>query len=220
MTQSTKKFYTTPVGTVQPYAYIQRPDTEYNDRGEYRIKLAIPSDKAQKVIDLIEKTHEANMEKVRAEAKKKGKRAPKECDMPFYEDDNGNVIFTFKMYGSFDDNGTRKELTLRVYDSAGKRIENVPNISGGSEGRVEFSLFAFASAAVGCGVKLQLSKFQLLKLVEYKAGGNDTFGGDDDELEGYEGGYVHQEKPRDEFGNGSEDFEGEPEEAPEDDEEF
>lgn len=210
---SDKKFYVTPVGVVQPYAYIQRPDTEFNDRGEYRIKLAVPSEQAQKLIDLITKTHETNMAKVKKEAAAKKKRPPKECDMPFYEDEEGNVIFTFKMYGSYDDNGTRKELSLRVYDAKGNRIKDVPNISGGSEGRVEFSLFAFASAAVGCGVKLQLSKFKLLKLVEYK-GGNDSFGGDDDA--DYEGGYVHQAAPKDEFGGDEGDYESDSDDEAED----
>lgn len=208
---SEKKFITTTIGTVQPYAYIQRPDTEYNDRGEYRIRLALPSTKAQKFIDMIVATHEANMEKQKDEAKKKGKRAPKECDLPFYENDKGEVIFTFKMYGSFEKEGKREELTLRVYDSQGKRIVDVPNISGGSMGRVEFSMFAFTSAAVGCGVKLQLAKFQLLKLVEYTGGGNDTFGSGNED-EDFEGGYVAKDKPRDEF-QAEEPEEEEPEDA-------
>jgi len=215
---SDKKFYTTPLGTVQPYAYIQRPDTQYNDRGEYRIKLAVPSDKAQGLINLIDKAHQENMAKLKANPKFKGKRI-KEGGMPFFEDDEGNVIFTFKMYGSFKDQSTgeHKELTLRVYDSQGKRIMDVPNISGGSTGKVEFSLFAYTpSGAVGASVKLQLSKFQLKDLVEYQAGGNDTFGGgDDDEMSG---GYIAQDKPKDEFAesNGYE----EEEETPEEDEDF
>lgn len=202
MAASTKKFITTPLGTVQPYAYIQRPDTEYNDRGEYRIKLAIPSDKAQKLIDQITAAHEANVESLK-NGRFKGKRL-KEGDMPFYEED-GEVIFTFKMYGSFKDkeSGEMKGLTLRVYDAAGKRIFDVPNISGGSVGKVEFSMFPYPpSGAVGASVKLQLSKFQLKTLVEYKAGGNDTFGEDDDDMAG---GYVAPTKPKDEFPSDDED---------------
>ncbi len=195
---STKKFFTTPLGTVQPYAYIQSPDTQFNDRGEYRIKLAIPTSKAQGLIKLIEDTHQENMANLKANPKFQGKRI-KEGDLPFFEDGEGNVIFTFKMYGSYKTpQGEHKVLNLGVYDSRGQRIQDVPNISGGSTGKVAFSLFAYApSGAVGASVKLQLSKFQLKDLVEYKAGGNDTFGDTDDEE--MLGGYVAQAKPKDAF---------------------
>lgn len=213
---SDKKFYTTPIGIVGAYPYIQRPDTQFNDRGEYRIKLAVPTNKAQRLINLITEAHEKNLEALKKNPKYKGKRI-KEGDMPFYEDDEGNVVFTFKMYASFKDRetGDMKDLTLRVYDSVGKRIEDVPAISGGSEGRVEFSLFPYPpSGAVGASVKLQLSKFQLLKLVEWTGGGNDTFGADEDDedMSQYaEGGYVAQSKPKDSFGSDEDEYQEEEE---------
>ncbi len=229
-----KKLYTTPVGTVGAYPYLQKPDTGNEQfpkpRGEWSCKLAIPSDKAQKVINLIEKASGANYKnylevgypKAVAEAKKAGKRPPKqleERDYPFYEDDEGNVVFTFKGHASWIDkaNGNeKKEITLRVYDSAGKRIENVPAINRNSEGRVEFSILPYQSAVAGVGVKLQLSKFQLLKLVEYSAGGNDTFGSDLDEE--YEGGYTAP--PADEFNAGSDAYDADADETPDADDDF
>ena len=218
---SDKKFITTPLGTVGAYPYIQRPDTEYNDRGEYRIKLAVPSGKAQRLIDLIVAAHEENVAKLKASPKYKDKRL-KEGDMPFFEDNEGNVVFTFKMYGSFKDRdtGEMKALTLRVYDSTGKRIEDVPAISGGSTGKVSFSLFAYApNGAVGASVKLQLSKFQLKDLVVYTGSGNDSFGNEDDEE--MAGGYVASEKPKDDFDEEEEGENSEEEEdAPEPDEDF
>lgn len=209
MAKSTKSFITTPLGVVGAYPYIQRPDTEYNDRGEYRIKLAVPSGKAQRLINLITAAHEENLEALKANPKFKGKRI-KEGDMPYFEDDEGNVVFTFKMYGSFKDGATGelKDLTLRVYDSQGKRIQDVPAISGGSTGKVEFSLFAYPpSGAVGASVKLQLSKFQLKDLVVYTGGANDSFG--DEEDDEMSGGYVAEDKPKDSFSDGEDDGEDE-----------
>lgn len=192
-----KKFITTKIGTVGAYPWIQKPDTKFNDRGEYRIKFILSAQKAAPIIAAIDEEHAKNMAKLKA--KFAGKRI-KEGDMPYFEDDNGNFVFTFKSYASYKDkdSGEMKTLTLRVYDSKGGRIMDVPAISEGSEGRVEFSMFAYApSGAVGASVKLQLCKFQLLKLVEWQ-GNNDTFGSDDDE-EDYEGGYVAVQKPKDEF---------------------
>lgn len=214
-----KKLYTTPVGVVGAYPYLQKPDMGNKDfpkpRGEWSCRLAIPSAQAQKMVDLISRASAANFKqyeevaypKAVAEAKKAGKRLPQkqsERDYPFYEDGEGNVVFIFKGHASWIDkaNGNeKKDITLRVYDSAGKRIASVPSISKGSEGRVEFSLLPYQSAVAGAGIKLQLSKFQLLKLVEYTGAGNDTFGDDDFEYEGE--GYVAPKA--DEFdGSGSE----------------
>lgn len=232
--QNTKKLYTTPVGAVGAYPYLARPDRGNEafpkPRGEWSCKLHVPSAKAQKMIDMLEKASEANWKKyleveypkMCAEAKAKGKRPPKkfsEFNTCWYEDDEGNVVFTFKGHASFTDKKTQevKDIVLRVYDAQGKRIETVPNINRNSEGRVEFSLVPYISAVAGVGIKLQLSKFQLLKLVEFSGGGNDTFGADMDE--DYEGGYVHQEKPKDEFG-GAEGYDEEPEEEMSEEDDF
>jgi len=198
-----KKMYVTPVGVVGQYPYLKTPDYGNDEfpkpRGEWSCKLHIPSDKAQKIINMLEKTLEAYYEKYcneifpkqQAEARAKGKKPPKKQemrDLPCYEDDKGNVVFQFKGHASYEKDGQMKDITLRVYDSQGKRIEDVPQISNGSEGRVEFSVVPYHSAVAGVGVKLQLSKFMLLQLKVWSGGDNDTFGHDMDE--DYEGGYV------------------------------
>lgn len=201
-----KKVYTTPVGVVGPYPYLQKPDKGNEQfpkpRGEWSCKLAIPAEKAQKLINMLEAASEANFKRYSevdfpkqvAEAKAKGKKQPRkftETNDFFYEDGEGNCVFTFKGHASWEDKkaGEVKPIDLRVYDSKGARIMQVPRINKDSEGRVEFSIIAYNSAVAGVGLKLQISKFQLLKLVEFSGGGNDTFGdGFDDEYEGE--GYV------------------------------
>ena len=205
-----KKTYTTPVGTVGPYPYLQRPDKGNADfpkpRGEWSCKLAIPEAKAQKLIDLLTAASESNFKRYEevgfpkqvAEARAKGKKPPKkftEYNDFFYEDGNGNCVFTFKSHASYEckKEGCMKDITLRVYDSKGARIMEVPKINNGSDGRVDFSIIQYDSAVAGVGIKLQMNKFQLLKLVEYSGGGNDTFGSDLDEE--YEGGFEADQMP-------------------------
>ena len=200
-----KKLYTTPIGEVGAYPYLQRPDkgnTEFpKPRGEWSCKLHIPANKAGKLVALLEAASEANFQryedvefpKMVAEAKTKGKRPPKPVAAPndfFYEDDKGNFVFTFKGHASYEckKEHIMKDIVLRVYDAKGSRIMDVPRINKTSEGRCEFSIVPYISAVAGVGIKLQLSKFQLLKLVEFSGAGNDTFGSDLEEE--YEGGYV------------------------------
>lgn len=199
-----KKTYTTPIGVVGAYPYLQKPDKGNENfpkpRGEWSCKLAIPEAKAAKLIALLTAASESNFKKYNevdypkqvAEAKAKGKKPPKkftEVNDFFYDDGEGNCVFTFKGHASWEDkkSGETKEITLRVYDSKGARIMDVPRINKESEGRVDFSIIQYNSAVAGVGIKLQLNKFQLFKLVEFSGAGNDTFGSELDEE--YEGGF-------------------------------
>lgn len=210
---TTKKFFMTPVGEVGSYPYIQKPDygTEKfpKPRGQYLIRLRVPSEKAQGLVDMLTKQADALYERYENEefpqklaaAKQAGKRPPKkldQCQLPFFETDGGHVEFTFKSHASYKDVKTNeiKPLTLRVYDSKGKRIFDVPAVNRGSEGRVEFSVTEFISEVAGVGVSLQLSKFQLLVLKEWS--GDDTFGGEDLSGEYGDSGFV-----ADQFGSGA-----------------
>ena len=114
--------------------------------------------------------------------------------MPYFDNGDGTVTFKFKGYASFIDKKTQesKPIVLKVVDAQGKRIDNVPAISGGSELKVRFSLFPYSwSQVAGASVKLQIDSVMLLKLVE--------FGGGDDEWaeQAEEGGYVESESQRD-----------------------
>lgn len=191
-----KAYHFTPVGVVGKFASLDKPDmgTEKypKPRGEWKVSLAIPSQKAQKLIDMIVKASERNYEQFinevypakLAAAKKAGKKPPKkleEAQYPFFEDDEGNVIFSFKSHATYTDRNTQevKKNDVRVYDAQGKRIFDVPRVNQGSDGRVEFSLLPYQSEVAGCGIKLQLNKFQLLRLQVWAGG--DSFGAEMDE---------------------------------------
>lgn len=194
-----KEVLTTPKGIAELYCAIQKPDYGNpekgfgNPRGEWKVNLTVPSKDAQPLIDKIVATHEANFRAIKAEFQKnppvaqRGKKVlePYEGDMPFFENDDGTVTFKIKGFASYLDKTTKesKALPLKVVDAKGKRIDNVPAISGGSELKVKFTLFPYSFTPVaGASVKLQIDSVMLITLKEFA--GDDNWG---DEAE--EGGY-------------------------------
>ncbi|KMT52431.1 MULTISPECIES: DUF2815 family protein [Pseudomonas] len=194
-----KEIFTTPKGFAEPYCSLQKPDYGNpekgfgNPRGLWKVDLTVPSRVAQPLIDKIVQAHEANYKKLLAEHEKnppvvpRGKKPllPYEGDMPFVDNGDGTVTFKIKGYASYIDKNTQenKAIPLKVVDSKGKRIDNVPAIAGGSELKVKFTLFPYGWTAVaGASVKLQIDSVMLLNLKEFD-GGNDWA----DDVE--EGGY-------------------------------
>ena len=189
-----KEYFFTPKGTVEPYCYIAKPDfgqgSFATERGKYKINLTVPSAQAQPLIDKIVSLYESDYAKRLAEYKKnppvvpKGKKPPKapyQGDLPFIENDDGTVTFRFSSYSSYEKEGEVIPLVLKVVDAKGKPIKKVPNISGGSEGKVRFSMLAYGwSNVAGASVKLQLDSFMLTKLVEFSGGEADWGGQEED----------------------------------------
>lgn len=189
-----KEFLFTPKGIAEPYCSIQKPDYGNpekgfgNPRGEYKVNITCSSAEAQPIIDKIVKAHEANYAALVKQFEKdepalraklqKGKKLlePYEGDMPFFENDDGTVTFKIKGYASYLDNKTQesKAIVLKVVDAKGKRIENVPAISGGSELKVRFSLFPYGwSNVAGASVKLQIDSVMLITLKEFNSDDGD-----------------------------------------------
>ncbi|WP_085589323.1 DUF2815 family protein [Pseudomonas sp. B14(2017)] len=194
----------TPRGTVEPYAYISKPDFGRDhfatERGKYKLALTIPTDEAQPLIDKIVKWHEESYARRLAEHKKnppqvqRGKKPllPYEGDLPFVENDDGTVTFRMSSYDRFEDRKTGKTVMkpLKVSDSRGKALAEVPNISGGSEVKVKLTLLDYGwTPTTGASVKLQIDAVMLLKLVEF-GGGEEDWG---DEVE--EDGFVAEDAP-------------------------
>lgn len=214
-----KVLITTPLGTAAPYAALQKPDfgsAEFpQPRGEYKVNLIVPLAEAAPLMKRLQKIaddsyaefledHKANPPKVQP-----GKKPvqPRQGEMPWFEDGEGNVVFKFKCYASYEKDGKKHEINVKVADSRGKKIVEVPNISGGSKLKVRFSVFPYKwNPTVGASVKLQLDGVMLVELVEF-GGGDDDWG---DEV--IEGGYVADENSAGDFnsyqGDDSQDDEG------------
>lgn len=196
-----REYLFTPIGTVEPYAYLAKADfgtgSFASERGKYKVNLTIPSDKAQPLMDKITALYESDFKARLAEYKKnppqtpKGKKPPKapyQGDLPFIDNEDGTVTFRFSSYDRYERDEKVIMKPIKVVDARGKVITDVPNISGGSEGKVRFSMMAYGwSNVAGASVKLQLDSFMLTKLVEF-GGGDDAWG---DEVE--EDGYVASE---------------------------
>lgn len=200
---SKKDFFFTPKGIAEPYCSIQKPDYGNpekgfgNPRGVYKVNLTVPRKEAQSMINQIEKAHAANWAQIQEDWKNGGEAAakaklqrgktllqPYEGQLPYFENDDGTVTFKFSGYASYQDKDKNtKEIVLKVVDAKGKRIDVVPAISGGSELKVRYSLFAYTyGAVVGASVKLQLDSVMLITLREFASGSDDWSG---QEEEGY-----------------------------------
>ncbi|QNJ57287.1 ssDNA-binding protein [Pseudomonas phage Stalingrad] len=216
-----KVLYTTPIGIAAPYASLQKPDFGSADfpqpRGEYKVNLIVPMDKAAPLMAKLQKIADDSYAEMLAEHKANPPKAqpgkkpvqPRQGDMPWFEDGNGNVVFKFKCYASYEKDGEKRDINIKVADSRGKKIEVVPNISGGSELKVRFSVFPYKwNPTVGASVKLQLDGVMLIKLVEF-GGGDDDWG---DEV--VEGGYEDESYDREGFDQGHDDDDGSDDGAP------
>lgn len=215
-----KEILFTGIGVVEPYAYLAKPDygqgSFASERGKYKLNLTLPSKLAQPIIDKIIAIHEAHFEARKAEFEEKreelqkklprGKKLlePYEGDLPFFENDDGTVTFKFASWASYEKDGEMIPMVLKVADAKGKPIKDVPNISGGSEGKARFSIVPYTwNATVGAAVKLQLEGFMLTKLVEF-GGGGDEWGGQEEEG-GYEASESTSRKRDDSEWDGQED---------------
>lgn len=188
-----KEYFFTPIGTVEPYCYIAKPDYGrdhfVSDRGKYKINLTIGYLASKPLVEHIMKVHEDDYMKRLAEFKKNppqmshGKKPlqPYKGDLPFIDNDDGTVTFKFVGWASYEKDGEMIPIPLRVVDAKGKAIADVPNISGGSEGKVRFSIVPYGwNPTVGASVKLQLEGFMLTKLVDLDDDQHDWGGQEED----------------------------------------
>lgn len=192
-----REYLFTPIGTVEPYCYIAKADfgtgSFASERGKYKVNLTVDRAKAQPLMDKITALYDADYKARLAEYKKnppvtpKGKKPPKapyQGDLPFIENDDGTVTFRFSSYDRYERDEKVIMKPIKVVDAKGKVIVDVPNISGGSEGKVRFTMLAYGwSNVAGASVKLQLDSFMLTKLVEF--GGSEGGWEGEEEEDGY-----------------------------------
>ena len=76
-----KQTITTPTG-VALYPWLNKPDTEYNKDGEYKVNLVLSKEDAQPLIDTINEVFKENLND---EMKKQGKKDLKTANPPYSE---------------------------------------------------------------------------------------------------------------------------------------
>ncbi len=206
-----KQLFTTPVGTVEPYAYLTKPDYGNeekgfgNPRGIRKASLTFREDDPAivRLIEIIQRAHSENyaaLEQAYQDnppvvARGKKPLVPYEGEMPFFFNGDGTVTLKFSAYASYIDPKTKesKPINCNLFDSRGKRIEDAPAfIGGGSKCKIRFSMFPYGySNVAGASVKLQLDSVMVVELAT-GAGGDDDSWAD----EAVDGGYQAREKPQ------------------------
>lgn len=171
------KTLTTPIGTAE-YPYLDRPDTEFDDVGDYKVNLTVPLAEAQPLIDQLTETLDGHY---KLESMKRKGKPTKKGDLPVViNEDDGTATFKFKVKakGKFGDRQPA------FADASGQSIDPVA-VGGGSKIRVRFQPYTWMVATTGAGMTLQPKAVQIIEFVAKGGAGFDAVEG---------GGYVGKEK--------------------------
>jgi len=170
--------FTTPKGIAQ-YPWLSKPDTKFNEEGEYKVNLILSKKEAAPVIEQI---NAAFAENFKIQEKEHGKDI-KTANPPYMDeldDDNkptGNVIIKFKSKALY---------APAIFDAKGNVMKD-SNIWGGSEIRVNGSIAPYYVKLIGAGVALRLRAVQVIQYVEGGTGSADRFG-----FEEVDGGFTQE----------------------------
>ena len=170
--------FTTPKGIAQ-YPWLSKPDTKFNEEGEYKVNLILSKKEAAPVIEQI---NAAFAENYKVQEKEHGKDI-KTANPPYMDeldDDNkptGNVIIKFKSKAIY---------APAIFDAKGNVMKD-SNIWGGSEIRVNGSIAPYYVKLIGAGVALRLRAVQVIQYVEGGTGSADRFG-----FEEVDGGFTQE----------------------------
>jgi len=186
-----------PVTPIRPclYPFLKKPDTRWNEDGEYRVSLVFDQDDEfiYKVKVKAEKEFEIARTHMRpGQAAKLTFVSPVKVEEDEDGKPTGNVRLNFKTKAIFRKDGEAHHVKMKVFDGQGKLIENLPNIGNGSKLSVAFN-------PIGTVVKgefylsLWMNAVQLVELIEYNADGSSYGFGKE------EGGYEEADYEEDSF---------------------
>lgn len=160
-----KVILTSPAG-IAVYPWLNKPDTKFKAEGEYLVKLKLPADESNILIEQIEAGMAASLKDAQ---EKNPKKKIKTATLPYKEDvddngdDTGNLLFNFKMKASFTNKaGETITMSPALYDKYGKPITDV--VYGGSRIKVAYVIEPYYTATVGAGVSLKMYAVQVLEL--------------------------------------------------------
>ena len=178
------KQLTTPIGTAM-YPKLVTPDTKFDENGVYSCKLILTKDEFETLEATINPWFEKEYERlVKESGKKKLDRSPK---LPLkLNDDNEYEVFA-KQVAQKTVGGKLIHFQVALFDSAGKKINNPPNIGSGSKLRLGIEPSAWFSPMMGVGYTLRLKAVQVIELKEYE-GGSGGFS-----FDAQEGGFVSED---------------------------
>lgn len=172
---------TTPRGVFR-YPALSKPDFGTKDYpkpdGEYKAGLILSEDEAQPLIKALQAAYNEAIEQAEAEfaklpvaTRKKLKEVTKndlytiEYDKET-EEPTGNLIFNFKMKASGKKrDGSEWSRKPAIFDAKGKPLAKVPEIWGGTMGKISFEAVPyFVSGTGAAGLSLRLNAAQIIEL--------------------------------------------------------
>jgi len=187
--------YTSPFGKAI-YPHLSKKDVRFKPEGEYKVNLSLKDTQAQDLIKLVKQYQHKAVKLAEEKTTKKIKLA----SLPHESDDEGNVIFKFKMKASGVNSKTGDTFNQRpaLFDNELKPISPDITIWGGSILRVSFQPFPWYTPALGAGVSLRLKSVQVKDLVEgsgqsAEANGFDKVNGDSSSKNGSDENEVQEE---------------------------
>ena len=172
--------FTTPKGIAQ-YPWLSKPDTKFDEEGQYKVNLILSQEDAK---PLIQQINESFAQNLKEETKKNKGKDIKTANPPYsdeLDDDDkptGNIVIKFKSKAIYPP---------AIFDAQGNVMKD-SNIWGGSEIRVNGSIAPYYVPLIGAGVSLRLRAVQVIEYVEGGTGSADRFG-----FEEVEGGFVQEE---------------------------
>ena len=163
-------------------AFITEPSTEYDDDGQFFIRLRLKTDskECKRLIATLDEARDNAFNEVKEKlTTTKEHNALKYADGSYKEEQNddgeetGYTTFNFKRKAyRLDKNGEKKSVTLPIFDTYGKPVQTEGlDIWSGSLVSVAYRLVPFYTAQLGVGVSHRIEAVQLHKLA---SGGNKT----------------------------------------------
>ena len=143
------------------YAHLNEPNKRFDEYGVYSCDLVIDDATKQGIVDKLKPIYEAELRDI-MEANP-GKKIEQK-GLPFSEVDGGHMLKTKLKAGGRRRDGTEYELSIALFDAAGKHLPEDVQVWGGSKVNVAFRPKFWYVPSQGFGVTFELSAVQVIEL--------------------------------------------------------
>jgi hypothetical protein len=159
-----KKHEIIKVKGVAKYCHLNEPNKKFEPEfGVYSCDLIIDKEQADAIKQKLRPLYEEELREVQEQHPGKGIT---QREFPIDEVDGGYLIKVKLKAGGRRRDGSEYHLSIALYDSQGKPLDQDVKVWGGSTVNVAFRPKFYYTAAVGFGVTFELQAVQVLKLSE------------------------------------------------------
>ena len=159
-----KKHEIIKVKGVAKYCHLNEANKKFEPEfGAYSCDLIIDKEQADAIKQKLRPLYEEELREVQEQHPGKGIT---QREIPIDEVEGGHLIKVKLKAGGRRRDGSEYHLSIALYDSQGKPLDQDVKVWGGSEVNVAFRPKFYYTAAVGFGVTFELQAVQVLKLGE------------------------------------------------------